>query len=1151
MAKLLHRIGGFSARKPFVVIIAWFLVLIMAGVGYGFGHGALSDVISIPGTETMRVADELSTRIPSLSGGSGTAVFTTTDGKAFTPAQKKAIQQELRQVATLNGVKKTVDPFTAQQEKDDGVAKVNDGVSSIANAETTLATNRQKLNDAQQQLDDGKKKLADGKKQLASGQLALITGEQKLANGQQQINTNREKILLGQSQLSDANTLIDSKSQQISDGLAQVSAKQKMLDANRQKVVSAKQQLDAASATINQAKAKLDSAQIQHDSASAQIAQAQQQLTLMQEQRDKAQNTITDVQQQLSQLGCPASSTADSSQECAALQQQLTAAQTSHTQATSRIDSIVAGFHVKNGGITDERTLTAYLTNVRNSLDAAQQQISSGRAKLNYDAVSREIAQHRSELNYDSTIAALIAGQQQLNAASTQLTSGQQQLNAAKTTMQGKQSEITLGLQKLAAAQEQIDTGLAQLQTGQQSLNKASQTIADNEKQIATHQQQITDGLATINTAEKELPAKKAELADATKLVDLAKGISVVSADRSTALGTVIFNDDTLNVQPSVKQAVMTHISKNLPAGVAVEYASDISRSVPEMGSTEIIGVIAAAVVLFIMLGTLVAAGLPLISAIVGVGVGTLASLSFSGMVSMMSVTPVLGLMLGLAVGIDYSLFILNRHRRQLLNGMPTKESIALATGTSGSAVVFAASTVVIALLALNVTGIGFLGLMGDVAAICIVMAMLLSVTLVPALLSLLGMKILPRRKRRAVTELRNGASQTAQAVKPMSTVRAAITLVAGLVALIVIALPAASMRLGIPDGSSEPVTSTQYKAYKTMASQFGEGSNGPLVVTATLPKSVAQDDVNATKLAIAQRIASVNDVKAVAPVGVSANRDYLAFQVYPKTGPTSAQTEQLVHDLRNISPTHLTVTGHSDTGSARQAFSGTVTLGVSGNASMNIDMSEKIASVLPTYLIIVIGLSFLILMVVFRSILVPLIAAGGFALSVLSTFGGLTALFQWGWFSSLSGVHDPGPVLSFLPVLLIGILFGLAMDYQLFLVSGMREAYVKGADPRSAVTHGLKAGRTVVIAAAIIMVAVFMGFAGSISIMIKSIGFGLAFGVLVDAFVVRMLIVPASMHLLGHAAWWFPSFLDRILPHIDAEGTSLEPDTTEELPAV
>jgi putative drug exporter of the RND superfamily len=304
----------------------------------------------------------------------------------------------------------------------------------------------------------------------------------------------------------------------------------------------------------------------------------------------------------------------------------------------------------------------------------------------------------------------------------------------------------------------------------------------------------------------------------------------------------------------------------------------------------------------------------------------------------------------------------------------------------------------------------------------------------------------------------------------------------------------------------------------------FGEGVNGPLLITADLPEGLDDDGVQEAQLTVARALAGMDDVVAVAPVAVSDDSRLAAFQVIPAEGPNSVSTERLVQDLRTSEP-----------------VDGEIELGVAGQAAINIDISEGLADVLPLYLAVVVGLSFLIMVMVFRSILVPLIATGGFVLSLFATYGAVTAVFQWGWLGELFGVHQPGPILSFLPVILVGILFGLAMDYQLFLATGMREAYAHGAPARLAVAEGFRAGRTVVIAAAIIMIAVFGGFITSESVIIKSMGLGLAAGVLFDAFVVRMLLVPAIMHLLGRSAWWLPRWLDRIVPNVDVEGAALE----------
>jgi RND superfamily putative drug exporter len=344
---------------------------------------------------------------------------------------------------------------------------------------------------------------------------------------------------------------------------------------------------------------------------------------------------------------------------------------------------------------------------------------------------------------------------------------------------------------------------------------------------------------------------------------------------------------------------------------------------------------------------------------------------------------------------------------------------------------------------------------------------------------------------------------------------------------LLVVAIPALSMRLGLPDGSSESDQSTQYRAYQLTAEQFGEGANGPLLVTAALPDPVSDERLVTVQAEISRVLYERDDVLAVAPIAASDGRQLLAFQVIPAEGPSSISTEDLVGDLRSLSP----LAGDD----------GEIELGVAGQSTGNIDISQKLAEALPLYLGVVIGLSLIILIAVFRSLLVPLVATAGFILSLFATYGALVAVYQWGWFPTIFGVHDPAPILNFLPIILVGILFGLAMDYQLFLTSGMREAYVHGTPARAAVTAGVRAGRSVVTAAGIIMIAVFSGFIFSDAVIIRPLGFGLAFGILADAFLVRMLLVPAAMHLLGNSAWWLPRWLDRVLPQIDIEGAALE----------
>ncbi|MDQ1082985.1 MULTISPECIES: MMPL family transporter [Microbacterium] len=747
------------------------------------------------------------------------------------------------------------------------------------------------------------------------------------------------------------------------------------------------------------------------------------------------------------------------------------------------------------------------------------------------------------------------ATQQQLDDQRQQVVDGRQQLNDARDQAESGQEQIDAGAAQLDQAQQQLDAGRAQLDAAplpdaqkqaQLEALDAQQAQLDQQRTALEQQQtQLTDGLAQI--ADQE-----AQLDEGAELLSFADAIRLVSDDGSTAIVNVSFDLPRLELSEASKEAVVEHFTAEPVDGAQVAFNTEISQGIPEIfGVGEVVGVAVAGIVLVVVLGSLLAAAFPILTAIVGVAIGAMATLSFSGVIQMASVTPFLGVMLGLAVGIDYALFILYRHRRQLLQGAEVEESIGLANGTAGTAVVFAGLTVIVALLALNITGVPFLGLMGTAGAVSVLVAVLIAVSLIPALLGLAGMRILSKRARARVAAAhgsahprraarqgvepmdaeehprraaRTGAVATVPTVKPMSTLRAVVTMLVATVVLLVVAIPALSMRLGLPDGGSEAEDSTGYQAFTWSEEAFGPGANAPLLVTAALPADTAEEDVQGLQLVIARELFAQDDVAAVAPVAVSDDRTLAAFQVIPREGPNAVSTDTLVRDLRALAP-----------------IDGDIELGVAGAAAINIDISEGLADVLPIYLVVVVGLSFLIMVAVFRSLLVPLIATAGFVLSLFATYGAVTAVFQWGWLGDVFGVHNPGPILSFLPVILVGILFGLAMDYQLFLTTGMREAWAHGATPRLAVAQGFRAGRTVVTAAAIIMIAVFSGFITSEAVIIKSFGLGLALGVLFDAFVVRMLLMPAVMHVLGGSAWWLPRWLDRIIPNVDVEGSALE----------
>lgn len=671
-------------------------------------------------------------------------------------------------------------------------------------------------------------------------------------------------------------------------------------------------------------------------------------------------------------------------------------------------------------------------------------------------------------------------------------------------------------------AQAQIDEGRQQLVDGRQQLEEGQQAIQQLQENLppGANADQI---LQQRGIDPQQIQEQQAQLESGEQAMERMGDYRVVSQDGNSAISVVNFTVDQTSVSAEAKEAVMNAVKDHPVDGVGVDFSQELSQDISSLlGPAEIVGVVIAAIVLLVMLRALVPAILPVLTALIGVGISTTATLAFSGVIDMMSVTPMLGVMLGLAVGIDYSLFVLNRHRQQLRRGMEVRESIGMAVGTSGTAVFFAALTVIVALVALNITGIPFLGLMGTVAGIAVLIALLITLTLTPALLSLAGRKALPRKQRNAAPVEEHIDEHDV----PFHLRHPWITSLLSVGVLVVLALPAQDMRLGLPDASTEAVDSTAYQAYQRIAEDFGAGENGPLVAVVDMPEGLSDEQASEKLNVVSDRIATQDDVANVLPGVTTDDNRTGVIQVIPESGPADAATEELVNNLRELNGDALN--GED------------VTIGVAGTTAANIDVSQLLGEKLPLYLGVVIIISLLLLLMVFRSIVVPVIASLGFLLSVLASLGAVVAVYQWGWGGDLMGVHDPGPILSFLPTLMIGILFGLAMDYQLFLGSGMREAYVHGHPARQAVVHGFKAGRAVVTAAAIIMISVFAGFIFAHLSMIKPIGFALAIGVLLDAFVVRMFLIPAVMRIMGEKVWWLPRWLDKILPRVDVEGESL-----------
>ncbi|WP_165985263.1 MMPL family transporter [Streptomyces sp. YIM 98790] len=624
-----------------------------------------------------------------------------------------------------------------------------------------------------------------------------------------------------------------------------------------------------------------------------------------------------------------------------------------------------------------------------------------------------------------------------------------------------------------------------------------------------------------------------AELAGGSQVVQAVDPFAAraVSPDGTIAYSQVGYDTTALDLTEDSREALETAAQHARDAGLTVEIGGDALQTIPHTGTTEVIGVAIAAVVLVVTFGSLVAAGLPLLTAVLGVGISVAAITALTGVLHLNSTTPILATMIGLAVGIDYALFIVSRYRAELAEGRTPAEAVGRATGTAGSAVVFAGLTVVIALAGLTVVNIPILTTMGLAASGAVVLAVLVALTLIPALLGFAGRRVLPRRQRlrggdTAAPEERPGAgTRWARFVLR----RPAAVLLATVAGLGLIALPAADLQLGLPDDGSQPSDTTQRKAYDMIAEGFGAGTNGPLVVTvdareSTDPQAAAEETVAALQ--------GLEHVAAVTPATFNEAGDTAMITVIPAAAPSSPETEELVHAIRAEAGGPGGTAGAEDAGAAEVM--------VTGQTAMAIDVSQKLDDALVPYLALVVGLAFLLLTVVFRSVLVPLKAALGFLLSVVAALGAVVAVFQWGWLAGVFGVEQTGPVMSLMPIFMVGLVFGLAMDYEVFLVTRMREAHVHGETPRQAIVTGFTHGARVVTAAALIMISVFAGFIGSSDAMIKMIGFGLAVAVLFDAFVVRMAVVPAVLAVLGRAAWWLPRRLDRVLPDVDVEGEAL-----------
>jgi RND superfamily putative drug exporter len=600
-----------------------------------------------------------------------------------------------------------------------------------------------------------------------------------------------------------------------------------------------------------------------------------------------------------------------------------------------------------------------------------------------------------------------------------------------------------------------------------------------------------------------------------------------VSRDGSTAIADINYRVVSDSLTTATTNALRDAAQMGQKAGLTVEIGGD-ALSAQASDTSVIFSLAIDAVILLITFGALAAAGMPLLTALIGVGLSLFGIIALGQPLGLSSTTQSLALMLGLAVGIDYALFIVSRYREERARGRQPQEAAGIAVGTAGSAVVFAGLTVIIALAGLSVIGIPTATKMGLAAAATVGVAVLVAVTLIPALLGFWPRAVLPRAARRAT---RRGTPLAPRNHRNMGSRWAGFVqryplplLLVGAAALGVVALPALHMRLGDSGNAQLSASTTQRRAYDDVGKAFGPGYNGQLTIVVTT--SGAADPKTAANQ-VASKIAATPGIVSVSSPQFDGAGDVAVIQATPATAPDAQQTVTLVNTIRNERPVIKAETGASYL--------------VTGLTAANIDIAAKVSGALIPYLLTIVGLAFLLLLVVFRSVLVPLKATLGFVLSVLAGLGALTAVFQWGWLGSILGVPATGPIQSMIPIFLVGISFGLAMDYQVFLVTRIREAHTHGEEPRQSVVSGFSHSARVVVAAALIMISVFAGFMTNADVLVMEIGFGLATAVLLDAFVVRLTIVPAVLALLGRAAWWFPRWLDRIVPQLDIEGRALE----------
>lgn len=680
---------------------------------------------------------------------------------------------------------------------------------------------------------------------------------------------------------------------------------------------------------------------------------------------------------------------------------------------------------------------------------------------------------------------------------------------------------IVMGITALTISQGTINTLTLPGAESQQAVDELKRSFPERSGDYADVVFSAPGGIDELSTqAAIETLTKEAATIPGVVAVSspFAPSGGLISADRTVAIARVQFAQGADDVPAADARALETLTEEARSSALAVELGGPVPAAQEREGPSEstVLGIIAALVILYILFRAFTPAILPIASAMSGLAIGFAVVFSMTAVIDLSKFAPTIAVMLGLGVGIDYSLFIVARFRENVFAGHGGEEATGIAIATSGKSVAFAGGVVVVSLLGLGLMGIPFVGWIGLASAAMVTVAVMAALSLLPALLGITGGAIVrdgARRRSAGPSHEESGWYHLGHAIMR----RPYLFLGVSTLILLVLSIPLFDMRLGSADAGNNPTSSTTRRAYDFVAGAFGPGMNGPLQVV--LSGASAEDAA-----AVRESIVGTPHVASVSPPIVNQSGDEAVLSVIPATSPQSAETASLVHNLRDdVLPAAIEGTS--------------ITAYVGGATARGIDIADRIGSRLPLFFSLVIGISFLLLVVVFRSLMIPLKAALMNLLSIGAAYGVVVAVFQWGWGGSLVGAGSTGPIESFLPMMLFAVLFGLSMDYEVFLVSRIHEEHLRTGDNARSVASGLASTASVITAAAAIMIVVFLSFVLNDQRVVKEFGLGLAVAVLVDATVVRLLLVPATMELMGEWNWWLPGWLDRVVPRISIEG--------------